>query len=328
MKSLSRRRFLAGATALAASPATAAIDPVLESVAGTRQLRAVLVAHRGRIVADRGFNGFNSGSRTNIKSASKSVIATLAGIAIDRGVLSGPDHPIAPFLEDRFPENPDPRLWRITVGDLLSMRAGLEPMSGQNYGRWVSSRNWVETALAAPFVSEPGEEMLYSSASTHLVSAILTRASGRSMLDLALDWLGPVEGFEILGWDRDPQGIYFGGNQMSMTTRSLLAFGELYRRGGRALDGSCVVSDNWINAAWTPRTKSPMSGAYYGYCWFLRPLAGVPTHFGWGYGGQMIYVLPSKDLTIAITSNPLLPSQVTGYREQLDALAANIVRET
>lgn len=328
MKSLSRRRFLVGASALAASPATAAIEPVLESVSGTRQLRSVLVAHHGRIVAERGFNGFNADSRTNIKSASKSVIATLAGIAIDRGLLSGPDQLIWPILEDQFPENPDPRLSQITVGDLLSMRAGLQPMSGENYGSWVSSRNWVKTALAAPFVSDPGDEMLYSSASTHLVSAILTRVSGRSMLDLARDWMGKVHDFEILGWDRDPQGIYFGGNQMSMTARSLLAFGELYRRDGRALDGTCVVSDNWINTAWTPRTRSPMSGAYYGYCWFLRPLAGVPTHFGWGYGGQMIYVLPSKDLTIAITSNPLLPSQETGYREQLDKLAANIVRET
>ena len=328
MSRLNRRTFLTGAAALAASPLQAAIAPVLDHAAGTRQLRAVLVAHRGRLVADRGFNGFSADSRTNIKSASKSIIATLAGIAIDRGLLSGVEQPIAPILADALPPDPDPRINRITLGHLLSMRAGLAPMSGGNYGPWVSSRNWVRAALAAPFVAEPGAEMLYSTASTHLVSAVLTRVSGRSMLDLALDWLGPVEGFRILGWDRDPQGIYFGGNQMSMTTRSLLAFGELYRRGGRTVDGDRVVSERWIDAAWTPRTRSPMTGAFYGYGWFLRPLAGVPTHFGWGYGGQMIYVLPSKDLSIAITSNPLMPSQQTGYRQLLDELAADIVRQT
>ena len=75
--------------------------------------------------------------------------------------------------------------------------------------------------------------MLYSTGSTHLLSAILTRASGRSTRELAREWLGPVEGFSIGAWDRDPQGIYVGGNQMAMTPRSLLAFGELYRNGGQ-----------------------------------------------------------------------------------------------
>ena len=328
MSRLSRRSFLAGAAALGASPLKAAIDPVLDHAVGTRQLRAVLVSHHGRMVAERGFNGFSADSRTNIKSASKSIIATLAGIAIDRGLLSGVDQPIAPILQNDLPPDPDPRIWRITLGNLLSMRAGLEPMSGETYGPWVSSPNWVRAALAAPFVAEPGGRMLYSSASTHLVSAVLTRVSGRSTLDLARDWLAPLTDFRILGWDRDPQGIYFGGNQMSMSARSLLAFGELYRRGGLAPDGTRIVSESWIDAAWTRRTRSPMTGSFYGYGWFLRPLAGVPTHFGWGYGGQMIYVLPSKDLSIAITSNPLLPSQQTGYRQMLDDLAAEIVRET
>src|SRR5690606_12622029 len=129
-----------------------------------------------------------------------------------------------------LPPDADPRIDDITIGHLLSMQAGLARTSGANYGRWVASPNWVRAALAMPFEDNPGAGMLYSTGSTHLLSAILTRRTGRSTLDLAREWLGRQEGFAIASWTRDPQGIYLGGNQMAMTTRSLLAFGEIYRR--------------------------------------------------------------------------------------------------
>ncbi|TIP96419.1 MAG: 6-aminohexanoate hydrolase, partial [Mesorhizobium sp.] len=70
------------------------------------------------------------------------------------------------------------------------------------------------------FDDEPGGAMLYSTGSTHLLSTILTRRTGRSTLELAREWLGPQQGFSITAWDRDPQGIYLGGNQMAMSPRS------------------------------------------------------------------------------------------------------------
>src|SRR5690606_12057900 len=106
--------------------------------------------------------------------------------------------------------DPDPRLRQLTIGDLLSMRSGLGSTSGANYGAWVTSRNWVRAVLDRPFEDKPGGRMIYSTGSTHLLSAILTRQSGRSTLQLARDWLGPLDGFEITAWTRDPQGIYLG----------------------------------------------------------------------------------------------------------------------
>ncbi len=129
------------------------------------------------------------------------------------------------------------------------MQAGLERTSGGNYGAWISSRNWVRDALRRPFVTDPGGSMLYSTGSTHLLSAILTKASGKSTLALAREWLGPA-GVRVTDWERDPQGIYLGGNQMAMTPRSLLAFGELYRRGGSAPTAR----------ASSPKTGSPSPG--------------------------------------------------------------------
>jgi CubicO group peptidase (beta-lactamase class C family) len=213
----------------------------------------------------------------------------------------------------------------ITIGNLLSMQAGLARMSGPNYGRWVSSRNWVRFALSEPFDGEPGGQMLYSTASTHLLSAILTRVGEKSTLALAREWFEPVEGFRIGSWEQDPQGIYLGGNQMAMTAHSLLAFGEIYRNGGKTEDGTRIISKDWIEQSWTPRTNSRFSGDGYGYGWFLRRIGGEEVKFGWGYGGQMLYIVPSLGLTVVMTSDENSPSARTGYRDDLHALLAEII---
>ncbi|MBB4189138.1 CubicO group peptidase (beta-lactamase class C family) [Sinorhizobium terangae] len=173
------------------------VPSLLEGLGGRQDLtslKAVIIARNGEVVAERGYRGHTPEDSTNIKSASKSIVSALVGIAIDKGLLEGPDQKIAPILKSDLPASPDPRINDITIGHLLSMQAGLGRMSGPNYGRWVSSSNWVRFALAQPFDDEPGGQMLYSTASTHLLSAILTKVSGKSTLALAREWLGPVDG--------------------------------------------------------------------------------------------------------------------------------------
>ena len=109
------------------------------------------------------------------------------------------------------------------------MRSGLEGTSGRDYGAWVTSGNWVRHALTRPMLAAPGEDMEYSTGNTHLLSAILTKATGAAPGSFANDALARPLGFTLPQWPRDPQGIYFGGNDMLMTPRQMLAFGELYR---------------------------------------------------------------------------------------------------
>jgi len=266
------------------------------------RLRSLLVLRDGEALVERRFHGGPPLDRpVNVKSASKSVISALVGIAIGRGVLTGPDQRVAPLLRADLPPDPDPRLARLTVGHLLSMQAGLERTSGENYGRWVSSPNWVRFALARPFTADPGGPMLYSTGNTHLLSAILTRAAGRSTLALAREWLGEPLGIAISAWPADPQGIYFGGNEMRLSPRALARFGELYRLDG-VVDGRRVLPAGWVAESWRPRTVSPWSGQEYGYGWFVAEARGHPVRFAWGYGGQMVYVLPDLRLTVVMTS--------------------------
>jgi Beta-lactamase class C and other penicillin binding proteins len=300
-------------------------DAILDEAARLEALEVVIVARDGDIVAERGYGDHSPDDPTNIKSASKTVVSALVGMAIDKGVLEGVAQKVAALLPDDLPENADPRLADINVGHLLSMQAGLAPTSGPNYGRWVVSSNWVRSALAQPFETDPGGRMLYSTGSTHLLSAILTREGGESSLALARDWFAPVDDFAIAGWERDPQGIYLGGNQMAMSPRSLLAFGEVYRNGGLAPDGTRVISEDWIEQSWIERTQSRFTGDGYGYGWFLRDIAGADVRYAWGYGGQMLYIVPELALSVVMTSDENSPSAANGHRDALHALMGEII---
>ncbi|MBC8129724.1 MAG: serine hydrolase [Rhizobiaceae bacterium] len=304
--------------------ATVSFAAAIERARDLQPLETLIVAQDGDLLVDEGFRGNSTSAPTNIKSASKSIVSALVGIAIDKGLLEGVDQRIAPLLEDKLPANPDPRMADITIGHLLSMQAGLGRTSGPNYGAWISSRDWVRAALARPFDDDPGGAMLYSTGSTHLLSAILTRVGGKNTLALAREWLGP-SGVAIADWDRDPQGIPLGGNQMAMSPKSLVAFGELYRNGGRNGVGAQVIPTAWIEQSWVPRTRSRFSGEPYGYGWFEANFGGHTVHYGWGYGGQMIYVLPDLDLTVAITSSEGAPSARTGYKEELHRLVTETI---
>lgn len=301
------------------------ISAALEKAEALKPLRTVVVAHRGKIVAERGYRGYTSTEPTSIMSASKSILSALVGIAIDKGILEGPDQKVASILRADLPENGDPRLETITIGNLLSMQAGLRSTSGPQYGAWIGSVNWVRTVLSQPFEDDPGGGMIYSTGSTHLLSAILTKKTGRSTRSLASEWLGPLEGFRVASWDRDPQGVYVGGNMMSMSPRSLLAFGELYRNGGVAPSGKRLISKEWIDASWQPRTSSRFTGDGYGYGWFTREIGGEEVRYGWGYGGQMLYIVPRLELTVVMTSDETSNSARTGHRDALHALLAEII---
>ncbi|HVS65311.1 MAG TPA: serine hydrolase [Thermoanaerobaculia bacterium] len=272
------------------------------------RLHSLLVARHGDLAREEYFGGPGRDRAVNVKSVSKSVLSALVGIAIAEGHLEGLDQPVAPLFPEHVRTDVDPRIDEVTLAHLLSMQAGLEPTSFGNYGRWVSSSNWVRFALRRPFVDEPGGRMLYSTGNSHVLSAALTRATGTSTLDYAREKLGRPLGIQVPAWTRDPQGVYFGGNQMSLRPRDLLAFGELYRNGGRH-EGEQVVPEEWIRESWRRRATSPFNGHGYGLGWWMRPSGAYDVYFAWGYGGQYLFIVPDLELTVVTTSDPVSPRQ-------------------
>src|SRR3546814_20589149 len=106
---------------------------------------------------------------------------------------------------------------------------------------------------------------------------------------------------------------------MLLSPRALLRLGETYRQGG-IFDGRRVLPESWVRASWTPQGRSPYTGHSYGYGWFITEARGHAVYYGRGYGGQMLYVVPSLALTVVVPSDPTSPSGRNGYRRQPHAL--------
>ena len=304
-----------GVAAQAPGTTSAPLD-VRAAASELPQLRSLLVSWRGGLIAEYYARGVRPNAPANIKSASKSVIAALVGIAIERGAIKSVNEPIVTF----FPElrrDPDRRKQTITVEDLLTMRSGLESTSGRNYGAWVQSRDWVRGALARPLVSEPGTAMEYSTGSSHLLSAILTRTTGISTWQFAQEALARPLGTSLARWPQDPQGIYFGGNEMLLAPKQMVAIGELYLARGRA-NGRQVVPASWVDTSCAPRTTSVYDAdRRYGYGWWIQDFRGGTACFAWGYGGQYILVFRELDLVVAATSSTAVSEERRGHRRRL-----------
>ena len=264
-------------------------------------VNSFLVQQADKLLIEEYRRGMHATRATNIKSASKSIISLLVGIAIERGYLKGVNQKIGEFFKDYFKAHPDPVKQSITLRDLLTMRAGLASTSRRNYGRWVQSDNWVEYALSQPLIDKPGGRMVYSTGSSHLLSVILTRATGMNTRAFAKRYLLEPLGISAGGWDRDPQGHYLGGNNLALSPASLLKIGIMVINMG-VYDQKQIVSREWIIESMQVYTHSNFNPYNYGYLWWQRKLNNYTVFFAWGSGGQYILMLPSLKTVVAITS--------------------------
>ena len=232
------------------------------------RLKATVVSLNGETILAKAFRGPPVERAVNIKSVSKSVVATLLGVARQQSVVQSLNQTLGELAPEILPKGVDERVANLTLEDLVTMRAGLERTSGSAYGVWVNSRHWIHHVLSRPFVDEPGGRMLYSTGDTHVLGAVLSQLTGRSLYKLANDWLGKPLGIRFDPWTRDPQGYYLGGNEMSLSPLHLAKLGELYLGNG-VFNGQKVLDTNWVQDAFTARTRSVYSGDGYGYGWFL-----------------------------------------------------------
>jgi len=279
-------------------------------------VQSLVIQKNGEIIHEEYRGSIDGDEPTNIKSASKSIISLLIGIAIDKGFIQSVDEPIGQFFPDYFAENPDSAKASITIKDLLTMRSGLETTSFYNYGRWVLSNNWVEFTLDQPFVEEPGGQMVYSTGTSHLLSVILTKATGMSTRSFANEYLFAPMDIQIGGWARDPQGYYMGGNNLAVAPLDLLKIGTMMMDVGK-YNGKQIVPKDWILESVQVYTRSNYNPYNYGYMWWRRPVGGYQLFFAWGNGGQYIMMLPELETVISITSDLGRSNGSRRYQDQI-----------
>ena len=257
-------------------------------------LLSVLAMRNGRLAFERYYRGADATTAGDVFSVTKSVVSMLVGIALRDGRLRSVDQRLVDFFPGELEPGTDPRVRRITLRDLLTMTAGYRETP------IVSTDDWVRTLLNRPVVTDPGTSFSYDDGSAHLLSAVLTRATGKSASELAARELFAPLGILRTRWGSDGQGRSLGSTGLFLRPRDLLRLGRLYLERGR-WHGRQLVPASWVRRS-TTRQASVPGGYAYGYLWWVNtgPSRGFLAQ---GYGGQVLAVFPRLDLVVVVTGS-------------------------
>lgn len=304
---------------------TASLEPIIENAGSIETLRSLIVYQDDQVVLEEYLKNDNPDLPRNIKSASKSILSLLVGIAVDEGFIEDINQPISFYFNEHFEAHPDEEKEQITIKNLLTMQAGLETTSFHNYGRWVMSSNWAEFILKQPMEEQRDGKMVYSTGSSHLLSIILTRATGMSTKAFASRYLFQPLDISVDGWDRDPQGYYMGGNNLALTSHDMLKIGQLVLNYGM-YGGERIISEQWLDQSFKTYTQSNFNPYDYGFMWWKRSVSDVEVRFAWGFGGQYIFIIPELNAVAVFTNAIQVSDQSRSYREPIfDLLQEHIL---
>ncbi|HEY0122029.1 MAG TPA: serine hydrolase, partial [Rhizobium sp.] len=248
-----------------------------------------------------------------LHSATKSFVGTAVGFAVAENLVKLDDKVMA-FFPEFVPGNTSEHLAAMTIADLLTMRSGHE--FGLSGGEWrLLKTSWVAQFFKAAVTRPPGQSFIYSSASSHILSAIVQRASGAKVRDFLEPRLfGPL-GITDLVWDDDPDGISAGGNGLKLKLADFLKWGIVHLQGG-VWDGKQVVPAAWIKAAVQPHVPNIAASVFdgkryqrtpekaeiregYGYHIWCGPDS---SYYASGMFGQKCVVLPRQNAVVAINA--------------------------
>jgi CubicO group peptidase (beta-lactamase class C family) len=302
----------------------------MDSYTTTGNVRAIIVNVNGRTRFERYYSSSPAESR-NIYSVTKSVTSTLVGIAISEGRLRL-NESLSQMLP-RYAAEMKPSVARVTLRQLLTMTGGFPDTSNLDETGLLTSPDWVRYILRHQDFA-PGDAWRYSDYGAHLLAPILVQATGESVLAYAraklFDPLGlvtqpgsqpPVDEAHVpeyrqatFAWPVDPQGFQTTFTWLKLRPRDTATFGQLFLQEGQ-WNGRQVVPAAWVRQATTAQTGkafpdiggsapgSAWNPTNYGYFWWVEPSAGVSAYYALGFGGQLVEVVPSLHLVIAVSSN-------------------------
>jgi CubicO group peptidase (beta-lactamase class C family) len=267
-------------------------------------VHGVLVVRNGQVVLDVAFSPFDRYGLHDVASVTKSVTAALVGIAIGRGEIKGLDQRVLEFFPGSAAAASDRRRRDMTIGDLLTMRSGidchLEPGSDQPAVlRMMGSVDWAAYALGLPMKESPGTAFRYCSPGSHLLSVIVGRTTGMSAVEYARRNLFEPIGIERFDWPTDAaNGDPHGWGDLALSRYDMARIGWLYLNGG-AWQGRQVVPADWVRASLERRVAvepfGPIDG--YGLHWWTSSRGFA---VAMGRGDQWIATVPAARMVVVV----------------------------
>jgi len=261
-------------------------------------MHSFLLVRHGQVVAEGWWKPEAADKPHVLHSLSKSFTSTAVGLAVSEGKLSI-DDPVLQFFPEAAPEKPSDKLKMMRVRDLLTMSTGHDTET-----KFTDDEPWVRSFLAQPVLHKPGTHFLYNTPGTHMLSAIVRKVTGETVLDYLKPRLFEPLGIDDPQWGSSPQGNTFGGWGLRICTEDIAKFGQLYLQKGQ-WNGKQLVPKTWVEQATSKQVSNGSDPARdwdqgYGFqFWRCRHNA----FRGDGAFGQFCLVLPEQDAVIAITAD-------------------------
>ncbi|MEF2967363.1 serine hydrolase [Paenibacillus sp. M1] len=306
-------------------------------------LRSCLISRQGKPIFEQYRDDRTPHEIAKINSCTKSVLSALIAIAMDQGLLPGPDTPAAEFFP-QLAADPDSRKREITLRHLLTMSAGFNwtEFGGQNsFPKMTRSPHWINFVLEQPLADPPGTMMEYNSGISQMLSAILAQAAGMTVARYAeLHLFGPL-GIESYEWERDPQGIHTGGFGLRLRPEDMLKFGQLYLQQGEWNNNRLISRERIAESVEPAISSEPPRRGRYGWHWWTDtypdsdgpPGTAAPLFdyfYARGFGGQYIYVVPSLETVVVLTDDKRKKRQFPGdvFRQFIAPVLARQMQES
>jgi CubicO group peptidase (beta-lactamase class C family) len=275
-------------------------------------IHSLLIVRNGAIVLDASFFPYRSGDPHDLASVTKSVTSTLIGIAIGEHLLHGVDQTVLPLFPRRRVANRDARKERLTLEHLLTMTSGLDCRfrPGEiTLGQMQQSPDWIQFMLDLPMDADPGSRFEYCSGGMHLLSGIVSLATGMSPLEYARRRLFEPLGIDLVIWPADPQGISHGWGDLNLAPRDAAKIGYLWLHDGRWEDRQ-IIPAQWLRAATRPHSHPDIGSGEYGYGFWVYPDRDPLVYEALGRGGQRVSVVPAKQLVVVFTGGGFEPGDI------------------
>jgi CubicO group peptidase (beta-lactamase class C family) len=278
----------------------------LDAIEKTKnEMHSIMIVRHGKVIAEGWWDPYRPELKHTLYSLSKSFTSTAIGFAVTEKKIKLSDKVIS-YFPDKLPDTISENLKVLTIKDLITMSAGQfpEPQAVPAF-----NDDWVKGFLAAPIVNKPGSVFLYNSIATYMLSAIVQKVTGQTVLDYLTPRLFKPLGIEGIDWETDPKGIDVGGWGLRLKTEDIAKMGLLFLQKGK-WQGKQIIPAAWVeeatsfkidNAPGMSQERKDSSDWRQGYCyqfWRCRNNA----YRGDGAFGQYMIVMPEQDAVIAITS--------------------------
>lgn len=283
-------------------------------------IAGMMVQHNGAKRYENYFNGYTAANAVHVYSVTKSVFSALIGIAIDQGHIKSVDRKVLDFFPDYTVKAGEKTIQDITIGHLLTMTAPYK-YETEPYEKFFTSQNPIQDALDLLGGDKPIGAFNYSAiGGTHILSGILTRATGQPILDFAAENLFLPLGINVprnvvlrnveeymavmndkntSGWAVDPQGINTASWGLFLTPGDMAKIGQLYLNRG-IWEGKQVIPAGWVDESTKEHSRCVQWGNLaYGYLWWI---IDEDSYAALGDGGNVIYVNTKKKLVVSIAS--------------------------